>query len=240
MELTGRVALIQGGGAGVGRACALAFAAKGCKVAFGGRTWEPIERLAEEIRAGGAEALPCLADVTRPEEVRRIFEQTRAAFGPVDVLVNNVGGLVMGPVEELEPEGWHRVMAQNLHAAFYCCREALADMLPRRSGVIVNIGSGGSISPSANAVAYCTAKYGLRGLTHSLAEEVRGKGVKVAIVNPVGVIEKPAVRARRRGGKPDTWMLPEDIARAVLFLAEQGPRALTTEINVTPPAPEYG
>jgi len=123
----------------------------------------------------------------------------------VDILVNNVGGLVMGPFTELEPEGWHLVMAQNLHAACYCCREALADMLPRRSGVIVNIGSGGAVNPSANAVAYCTAKHGLRGLTLSLAEEVRGRGVKVAIVNPVGVIDKPAARKRGRSGKPGTW-----------------------------------
>lgn len=240
MELTGKVALIQGGGAGVGQACARALAERGCKVAFGGRTLDSINRLAEEIRAGGGEALPVQADVTSPEEVHRLFEAARAAFGPVDILVNNVGGLVMGPFAELEPEGWHMVMAQNLHAAYYCCREALADMLPQRSGVIVNIGSGGAIGPSANAVAYCTAKYGLRGLTLSLAEEVRGRGVKVAIVNPVGVIDKPAVRKRGRPGKPETWMLPEDIARAVLFLAEQGPRALTAEINVTPQAPEYG
>ncbi len=240
MDLRGKVALVQGGGAGVGLACVRALAAKGCRVAFGGRTLEAIERLAGEVRAGGGEALPVQADVTQPEDVRRLFEETRAAFGPVDVLVNNVGGLVMGPVEELSPEGWHRVMAQNLHAAFYCCREALADMIPRRSGVIVNIGSGGAIHPGANAVAYCTAKHGLRGLALSLAEEVRERGIKVAIVNPVGVIDKPAIRARGRPGKPDTWMLPEDIARAVVFIAEQGPRALTTEINVTPPAPEYG
>lgn len=240
MDLAGKVALIQGGGAGVGRACALALAGKGCRVAFGGRTLEPIERLAEEIRAGGGEALPVRADVTDPAGVRRLFEEARAAFGPVDILVNNVGGLVMGPFAELEPEGWHMVMAQNLHAAYYCCREALADMLPKRSGVIVNIGSGGAVNPGANAVAYCTAKHALRGLTLSLAEEVRGKGVKVAIVNPVGVIDKPAARKRGRSGKPDTWMLPEDIARAVVFLAGQGPRALTTEINVAPPAPNYG
>ncbi|OGL59617.1 MAG: hypothetical protein A3J27_12065 [Candidatus Tectomicrobia bacterium RIFCSPLOWO2_12_FULL_69_37] len=240
MELTGKVALIQGGGAGVGRACALALAEEGCKVAFGGRTRESIEGLAAEIRAGGGAALPVQADVTDPGDVRRLFQEARAAFGPVDILVNNVGGLVMGPFAELEPEGWQLVMAQNLHAACYCCREALADMLPRRSGVIVNIGSGGAVNPSANAVAYCTAKHGLRGLTLSLAEEVRGRGVKVAIVNPVGVIDKPAARKRGRSGKPGTWMLPEDIARAVVFLAGQGPRALTTEINVAPQAPEYG
>ncbi|MBI3128425.1 MAG: SDR family oxidoreductase [Candidatus Tectomicrobia bacterium] len=240
MDLTGKVALIQGGGAGVGRACALALAARGCKVAFGGRTLEPIQQLAEEIRAGGGEALPVRADVTDPAGARHLFGQAREAFGPVDILVNNVGSLVMGPLSELEPEGWHLVLAQNLHAAYYCCREALADMLPRRSGVIVNIGSGGAIHPEGNAAAYCTAKHGLRGLTLSLAEEVRRKGVKVALVNPVGIIDKPAIRKRGRAGKPDSWMLPEDIARAVLFLAEQGPRGLTTEINVAPQAPEYG
>jgi len=240
MNLSGKVALVQGGGAGVGRACVEALAAKGCRVAFGGRTREPIEELAKELRLAGGEAFPVQVDVTDPDAVHAMFEQARAAFGPVDILVNNVGGLVMGPLSELEPSGWHMIIGQNLHAAFYCCREALADMIPNRSGVIVNIGSGGAVNPEANAAAYCAAKFGLRGLTLSLAEEVRGMGIKVAIVNPVGVIDKPSIRRRGRPGKPDTWMLPEDLARAVVFIAEQGPRALTTEISVTPPAPEYG
>ena len=240
MDLAGKTALVQGGGAGVGLACVMQLAAKGCRVAFGGRTAETIEKVAEEVRAAGGEALAVRADVSKEEDTRRLFGETRKAFGPVDLVVNNVGALEMKPLHEVAPEDWHRIIAQNLHAAYYSCREALADMIPRKSGVIVNIGSGGAHDPAANAAPYCAAKFGLRGLTLSIAEEVRDKGIKVAIVNPVGVIDKPAVRARGRGGNPETWMRTGDIADAVIYIAEQGPRALTTEIDITPPAPDYG
>ena len=240
MDLGGKTALVQGGGAGIGLACVEKLAAKGCRVAFGGRNIKTIEQVARDIRSSGAEALPVQADVSKEEDVRRLFEETRRAFGPVDVLVNNVGALEMKPLHEVTPEDWHRIISQNLHSAYYCCREALLDMAPRKSGVIVNIGSGGAREPAANAAPYCAAKFGLRGLTLSIAEEVRSKGVKVAIVNPVGVIDKPIVRARGRGGNPTTWMQTEDLADAVIFIAEQGSRAMTLEIDVTPPAPEYG
>ncbi|MBI3092507.1 MAG: SDR family oxidoreductase [Candidatus Tectomicrobia bacterium] len=238
MELSGKVAVITGASRGLGRVLALDFARRGARLAMIGRTPETLASAAREVEAAGAEVLPLQGDVTLVEDVDRLVAATFKHWGQIDLLVNNVGYYFSKPLHETSPQEWDTVMSVKSRAAFLCTRRVLPGMLARGSGAIVSITSGGGHDGTANFSAFCASEHAVLGMMKALAEELRGTGVKAAVVLPRGTIEHE--RTRGFGGRPETWINPEDIAAAVVFLANQSPRAMTLEIVVEPPKPLYG
>jgi 3-hydroxybutyrate dehydrogenase len=186
MKLTGKVALITGGGRGIGRAVAVAFAREGADVAVLARTENEVQRVAEEIKAEcGVRAFHAVCDVADVESVRAAFARVAEEFGRgADILVNNAGIAESAPLIKTEDEFWRRHLAINLSGTFYCMRAALPAMLERGWGRIINIASIAGKTGAPYIAAYSASKHGVLGLTRSCALEVATKGVTVNAICP--------------------------------------------------------
>ena len=209
--LRGRVAVVTGASRGIGAAIARHFAAQGALVVCVARTTvEGSRRLPGaldttlgDIRAVGGEAVAVPADLADPAACEAVFEAAHNAFGPVDVLVNNAALTWFAPIADFPVEGWMRSFAVNVHAPFLLSRLALADMIPRRSGAIVNVSSGAARGPGRgpyptppvlrHGVLYGTEKAALERFTQGLAEEVYPFGITVAGLSPSQVVLTPGV-----------------------------------------------
>lgn len=217
-KLEGRVAVITGGGRGIGKRIALAFAAESASVTIAARTEAELRATAKELeRLGGrVEAIP--ADISSEEDVERLFQRTVEVFGTVDVLVNNAGFGREGKLHELSVDDWDAVMATNLRGAFLCTRAAMRIMIPKQRGRIINIGSISAQRPRLNSAAYTTSKFGLWGLTQCTALEGRAHGISCGILHPGNVLtERRAQRARLQDSEP--MISGDDIAQQALLMA---------------------
>lgn len=225
-QLRDRVAVITGASTGIGRSVALAYASEGAKVVLAARSATKLGAVAEEIAAAGGEALACPTDVTVEAEVEALFARTVEAHGRVDILVNNAGINVRSATDELSAEDWRKVLEVNLTGVFLCSRAALRLMKQQRSGRIINIGSVSAKVPRAHSAPYTTSKFGLEGLTRSLALDGREHGIAVSILHP-GNTETPIWQGREEQGRREGIMAPEDLARVAVVMA-----ALPPEVNV--------
>lgn len=185
----GRVALVTGGGRGIGAATARLLAARGAAVAVAARSGEEIASVARGISAGGGTALPLVADVADEGSVASVFDRVRAELGPVAILVNNAGtpGVPL-PVAATEPDAWRRVFEVNVTGAFLCAREALRGMAGENWGRIVNVSSAAARHPMAGMAAYAASKAALDQLTRVLALEGEPYNIAVTGVYP-GVVD---------------------------------------------------
>lgn len=236
--LTGRVALVTGASAGLGRVVARRLASEGAAVGLVARGRERLERVAAEITAAGGRVHPAVADACDERGAADAVRAVEGALGPVDLLVNNVGRFLGKPFETMSVADWDGLMTGKPRAAFLFTRAVLPGMLARGFGHVICILSGGAYDPAPGFAAFGAAEFAVRGMVRSLAEEVRERGVHVGLVAPRGVIETERTRGRHPGD-PGTWLDPEDLADAVVFLATQRSRALTVELVVSPPAPVY-
>ena len=192
-RLRDKVAIVTGGGKGIGKAIALAFAAEGAKVAVAARTVPKLEETVAQIKANGGEALAVPADVTKEAEVEAMVAGVVRHFGTVDILVNNSG--IGGPtarVCDMDLAAWNEVISLDLTGSMLCCKHVLKHMMPKRSGNIVNIGAEGGRSGDGRSgypmrSPYCCAKMGLIGLTESLSIEVGEYNIRVNAVSPAAV-----------------------------------------------------
>jgi NAD(P)-dependent dehydrogenase (short-subunit alcohol dehydrogenase family) len=183
-DLTGRVALVTGGGTGIGRATALLLAERGADVAIAGRRLEKLEPTGEEIRKLGRRALCVPADVRQPDQVAAMIEGVIAEFGRLDILINNAGGAAVHmPLAKLDPERWDRDIDLNLNAAMYVSQAALPHLRATK-GNIVNISSMAGIHGTKGVAAYSAAKAGVQMLTRVSAAEWGHYGVRVNCVAP--------------------------------------------------------
>ena len=190
MLLTGKVAVITGGGRGIGRAIALKFAAEGAAVVVAARTKSEIEAVAGEIRNSGGRATAVSADVSDERQCNGLIHEANSQFGKVDILVNNAGEYgPVKPVEEITPEEWDRVIAVHLRGAYLLTRLALPGMYRRGSGAILNISSLSAKSAFGWGSPYAAAKAGMLGLTRVAAAEAARKGVRVNAICPGPVTE---------------------------------------------------
>lgn len=231
MLLKGKTAFITGGGRGIGRGIALAFAQQGCNVAVAARTEMEVRETAQLVEAEGRKTLAIRCDVADPKSVNAAIEVTLATFGQIDILVNNAGYAHFKPFHELSAEEWKRTLDVNLTGPFLCIQAVLPSMMARRSGRIINISSVAGLKPLLHQSAYCASKHGLNGLSKVLALELREYGVGVHSICPGGVDTRLARDAMPERDKSE-WMTPEDIAHACLYLATLSPRATTDEIVV--------
>jgi len=230
-DLTDQVAFVTGGGRGIGRAIALAFARAGCNVAAVARTPAEVEETAALVREGGRRALALTGDVALESNVARTVERTAETLGPIDILVNNAGFLVIQPIIETSLEDFDRTMAVNLRGTFLCIKAVLPGMIARRSGTIINIASTSSKRWYRGQGAYCAAKHGVLGFTKVLAEEMRDHNIRVSAICPGGVNTR-LVQEQRDDIVPEEWMDAEDIGELAVFLASLPPKAAIDEVVI--------
>ena len=181
MKLSGKTALITGGGRGIGRAIALAFAREGASVAVAARTAEQVEQVAAEI---GENAIAVVCDVSNSESVTRMFEDVRERLGNPNILVNNAGIAESATLVNTTDEFWNRHLAINLSGTFYCTRAAMPSMLKNKWGRVINIASIAGKHGAPYIAAYSASKHGVLGLTRSIALEVATTGVTVNAICP--------------------------------------------------------
>jgi len=227
-RMTNRTAFITGASRGIGRACALALAQSGARVAVAARNTEQLETLAGEIRAQGGEAFAVAIDMANPESIKDALARTAKDFGPIAILVNNAGVTKDGLALRMKKDDWDTVIATNLTGAFLAIQQVLQGMMRERWGRIINISSVVGEMGNAGQANYVASKAGLIGLTKSIAQEMGSRNITVNAVAP-GYVEtdmtsglsdelKEKMLANiplKRIGKP------EDVAAAVRFLASE-------------------
>jgi NAD(P)-dependent dehydrogenase (short-subunit alcohol dehydrogenase family) len=244
-KLQQRVALVTGGGRGIGKAIALAFGREGARVAVTARTDAEVEPVAEAIRAAGAEALAVPDDLEDREAPARVLRQVADQFGPVAILVNNAGigsSANPKPVVNFDDAFWERSLYLNLTVPYLLSKSVLPDMLSRHWGRIINVASVNSKVGALHGAAYAASKHGLVGLTRSLALEVAREGVTVNAICPGPVRTRMNDRrleydAGRRGVAVEELeatltpiggrLEPEDIAPLAVYLAGDESRTVT-------------
>lgn len=214
--LKGRVAVVTGASSGIGEACALGYAAAGAKVVLAARRTDRLAALVQQIEAAGGAALAVATDVTSEDAVANLFLQAVTRFGTVDILINNAGVADSTAIEECPLDTWNKVITTNLTSAFLCSREAFRIMKPKGHGRIVNIGSISARVPRANSPAYAASKFGLDGLTRSLAIDGREFNIAVSMFNPGIVATEIAPGSVQLD--PDFAAQPEDIADAIIHM----------------------
>ena len=229
-RLDGKVALVTGGGRGIGRAIALALSGEGCDVAIASRTLSEVQSVAREI-GKSVRAMAIQADVSEPEDVNRMVEDAVRTFGRIDVFVNNAGVAIFKPISELTLEDWDRTMSVNLRGAFLCTQKVAEVMIKQKSGSIITICSSASKKAYPNQAAYVASKHGLLGLTKGLNLELKPYGIRVHAICPGGVDTRLTADARPGTDRSD-WMHPDDIAHVVLMLLAQSEGATIDEIYI--------
>jgi len=236
-SLAGKVSIVTGAGRGIGRAIALALGRAGSRVLLTARTESELAAVKEEIaRAdGAAEYFP--ADLTVDADIDRLIEFSLKPAGAIDVLVNNAGWGKTAPIMKARIEDWDQTVRTNLRAPMILAKAVLPMMVEKRAGAIVNIASVAAKAGERNVAAYSASKFGLRGFTQSLFEEVREYGIKVAAILP-GFVDTPLIP---QGAKIDRSKMikPEDVAEAVLFVLNSPPASCPVEITLRPQRSPY-
>lgn len=231
LELAGKVVTVTGGASGIGRACVLAFAREGARVAVLDRDESSLSSIGSELRAMHADFRKWQVDVSDAAGVDRVFDEVVEHFGVLDISHNNAGVITRAqPVHEMREDDWDRVIDVNLKGLWLCMRAEVRHMVGRRRGVIVNTASAASLVGAPGTSPYVASKFGAIGLTKTIALEVADLGIRVNAVAP-GTIDTPLngelfdhpdpfATAIVRGLPPvGRFGLPEEIADAVLWLA---------------------
>lgn len=221
MKLTNKLALVTGGGRGIGRAIAFQFAREGARVGVAARTFEQVNQVASEIKSETSiDAIPLVCDVSNAANVSEMFDNFRNKLGRgPDILVNNAGIAESATLDKTTDELWHRHLAINLSGTFYCTRAALPSMLNNGWGRVINIASIAGKTGAPYISAYAASKHGVMGLTRSLATEVGAKGITVNAICP---------------GYVDTEMVSRGIERITTRTGRSAEEALDTLKRMSP------
>ena len=230
--LTGQVAVVTGAGKGIGAAIARKLAALGARIVLCGRSSTPLEATARQIVSAGGNARAVQADITDLRSVEKLASQVEEEFGRVDVLINNAGvGSFGGPLHELPPDQWEYVLNTNLRGVYYCIRSFAPMMIRARSGSIINISSLAGKNALPNGAAYAASKWGLNGLSYSIAEELRSYNIRVSVICPGSVDTELSPHA----GKDASKMLKaDDVAHVVEMLVTQSANSFASEVLLRP------
>src|ERR1700720_1167463 len=233
-RLQGETALITGGGTGLGRAIALAFAREGANVAVAGRRLDKLQEIAREIERQGGQELAIACDVTSAQDAARAVAETAASFGGLNILVNNAGTLHVSTIETIPEQEWDRVMSVNVKGPFLMSRAALAELRKAGGGAIVNIGSILGLIGAKERAAYCASKGGVTMLTKAMALDHAHENIRVNCVCP-SIVESDMTRnlfAETEAGQQaresrlasiplGRFGKPADIAGLAVFLASE-------------------
>lgn len=230
-DLHEKTALVTGAGRGIGKAIATKLAAAGATVVLAGRDSTRLQTVAREIGAQAGQAIVIPADVSLEADVLRLFDNIHQKLGQLDVLVNNAGMGIYGPVAEFSTDDFDQVLAVNLRGTFLCCREAMKLMIPARSGYIINVSSVVGFKGYVNQAAYTASKHGVMGLTKTLAVEAQPHQIRVSAILPGGV-DTDMVASARPDLDRSILLQPQDIAQAVLFLLSLSENAAIDQIYI--------
>jgi len=236
-DLTGRVAVVTGGGTGLGEAAARALAGAGASLVLGGRNQANLEKVAADITSGGGRALPVVADVTRRADVESMTAEALREFGRIDILVNNAGINIVKPFLDMTEEEWDAVLDTNLKGCFYCCQAVGRGMVEQKSGSIINIVSVFGLRGFMNLSPYAASKGAVVQLTKALAVEWARHNVRVNAIAPSYIKTEMTRRdiesderilkfnlskiPMRRGGEP------EELGGLVVYLASDASSFVT-------------
>jgi NAD(P)-dependent dehydrogenase (short-subunit alcohol dehydrogenase family) len=231
-DLERQVAVVTGGGRGIGAAISARLAAMGATVVLCGRTRGPLEATAVAIRQAGGRCDAAECDVSRLESVEALARHVDSSFGRLDVLVNNAGvGGVRVPLHQFPPQVWDEVMNTNLRGVYYTIRSLVPLMLRSGGGHIINISSLAGKNALPNGACYAASKWGLNGLSYSVAEELRGHNIRVSVICLGSTLSEWG----HHGGKDlKKLLLPNDVAHAVAMIVTQTPQSFVSEILLRP------
>jgi NAD(P)-dependent dehydrogenase (short-subunit alcohol dehydrogenase family) len=234
--LAGQVAVITGAGRGMGRAVALTLAELGASTVLCGRARAALEQTAAAIQSSGglhsgtSSVIEC--DVTDLDSVEALAERVERTFHRIDILVNNAGiGGAGGPLHQLSPDEWNRVLNTNLRGVYYCIRSLAPLMIKARSGHIINISSLAGKNALPNGAAYAASKWGLNGLTYSVAEELRAHNIRVSVICPGSTNTEFSPHP---GKNAEKMLQAADVAHVVAMLVTQSPQSFASEILLRP------
>lgn len=243
--LQGRHALVTGGGRGIGASIVRALVAQGAKVSMLGRTAATLEGLSAELKSAGAEIFHATADVSKRESLEAAIAAARTAFGPIDILINNAGQAISGPITKRDDVLWERLLAINLSGTYFGIQAVLPEMLQAGFGRIVNIASTAGLTGYPYVAAYCAAKHGVVGLTRAVAREVATRNITVNAVCPgytdtdlvrgaaakisavTGRKLEDAVQAMTKSNPQGRLVQPDEVANAVTWLCLPGSESVT-------------
>jgi NADP-dependent 3-hydroxy acid dehydrogenase YdfG len=241
IDLSGQVVAVTGASSGIGEATAIACARAGAAVALAARRVDRIQALAERITQEGGRALAVETDVGEESQARAFVERTHSELGRLDVLVNNAGVMLLGPIENAPTEEWRRMIHANVFGVLYCTHAALPLMRAQGSGHIVNVSSVAGRIARAGSGVYNLTKFGVGAFSESLRQEAVGLGVRVTLVEPGAVAtelpghNRPEVIAQmEKRFQGVTPLAAEDIANAVLYAIDQPASVSVNEVLIRP------
>jgi 3-oxoacyl-[acyl-carrier protein] reductase len=230
-QLNQNVAIVTGASRGIGKAICLALGREGASVVLAARALNKLREAAEQVTAVGAKAEIVVTDVAEEESIKNLVKVTNEKFGRLDILVNNAGITHSAELERTSTKDWDRLFNVNARAPFILCRQTLPLLKKAPKAYIINICSIVGVKCYPLQSAYTASKHALRGMTKSLAEELRGSNVKVHLICPGG-IDTDMIRIIRPDIKRQDLMQPEEIAELVLYLVTHKGNAVIDELHV--------
>ena len=228
---------MTGAGRGIGKAISVSLAKAGCRVVLAARTRDQVEAVQKEILSQGGDALAIPTDLTVDEDIQRLVEESQAKWGAADILINNAGWGKRAPVVGALLSDWDQTFRLNLRAPMVLAKALLPNMIAKREGAVINIGSVSGKTGEANGAAYSASKFGLIGFTQSLYEEVREHSIKVAVILP-GFVDTPLIPPNRQLDR-SKMIQADDIAQTVLFVLTSPATCCPVEITVRPQRTPY-
>ncbi|HEY3878722.1 MAG TPA: SDR family oxidoreductase [Trebonia sp.] len=239
--ISGKVVAITGASSGIGEATARLLAGRGAAVALGARRTERLEGLAKEIRDGGGRAVSCATDVTRPDDLRRLVDEAVTAFGRLDVLVSNAGISKVGPIADLDTDGWSAMIDVNLRGVLNGIAAALPVFRRQGRGHLVTTVSTAGLKIVPTQAVYAATKNAVRTLLEGLRQESTDGVLRTTAVSPgfvrtelVDSVDNPEVRDQLRRSRDQFAIAPEAVARAIAFAIEQPDDVEIGEITIRP------
>jgi NAD(P)-dependent dehydrogenase (short-subunit alcohol dehydrogenase family) len=230
--LSGQTAVVTGAGRGIGAAIAKTLTSLDANVVLCGRTEKHLQATASLISGAGGKAHVRQCDVGDLNSVDALAAWVEKTFGRLDILVNNAGvGSFAAPLYQMTPDAWEKVLNTNLRGVFYCIRALAPMMIRAKAGHIINISSLAGKNALPNGAAYAASKWGLNGLSYSVAEELRPHNIRVSVVCPGSVNTE---LSPHEGKNPNKMLKPTDVAHVVGMLVSQAPQSFVSEVLIRP------
>ena len=225
-NIKGKKAIITGGGSGLGKATALAFAKEGIDVAITGRNEKNLQETVSELKALGVNATYASFDVGNHAQVKTGIDSIIKEFGTVDILVNNAGIAAFGTFLEMSPEDWHGMIQTNVMGMYYVTREVLPHLIKNNQGDIFNVSSTAGINGNAGTSAYSASKFAVIGLSESLMKEVRKNNIRVCTLTPSTIASQMSLDLGITDGDTEKVLQPEDFAELIVSALQLPRRAM--------------
>ena len=216
-NLKSRKAIITGGGRGLGKATAIAFAKEGIHIAITGRNEAVLKETVSELEMFGIQAIYAVFDVSNYEEVKRGIKSILDSLGSVDILINNAGIAAFGTFNEMEVSEWSQIIQTNLMGMYYVTKETLPYLINQNKGDIINVSSTAGLNGNANTSAYSASKFAVIGMSESLMKEVRKNNIRVCTLTPSTIVSDMSIELGiANKGSEDSVLQPEDFAELIV------------------------